>query len=262
MGRQQSEEMSGFVHLVERQMLLYEERRKLVRTSSKEAATGPYRFIAISRDIGALGDIVASELAARLNWTVYDKEIVDYIVRDGRIRKSLVAQLDERAQDRIRDTVDRLFGMFEEQLFGNEEYHVVLLKTLATLAAGGNAILLGHGAAFALQEQPGLRVRITASPPVRVDRLSKRWGLPVEETRRRVLEDDADRRHFVQRHFKLDREETRFFHVVFNTDSFTVDQVVAAVMAIMQHGPAAEVSAAKPQAFDSIGFQNAERGPG
>jgi cytidylate kinase len=261
MARQDSAEMSGFAHLVERQILLYEERRKVARQGRKEHVSGPYRFITISREIGALGDIVAAELAHRLNWTVYDKEIVDYITRDGHVRKGLVDQLDERARDMIHDTAERFFGMFEGHPFGNEEYHVALVKTLVTLAAGQNAILLGHGGAYVLQDQPGLHVRITASLPVRVERLSRRWGLSPEDTRRRVQGIDAERRHFLHRHFKTDGENLRFFHMVFNTDHFAFDQIVASIMTVMEQSTPADINCPEMVVFESVGFHNSEVEP-
>jgi hypothetical protein len=66
MSKQLSEGLSGFIHLVERQMLLHDERRKLIRQHTVDELQRPYHFITISRDIGALGDAIASEIAARL----------------------------------------------------------------------------------------------------------------------------------------------------------------------------------------------------
>jgi cytidylate kinase len=261
MGKQLSEGLSGFVHLIERQMLLYEERRKLIRQQSVDERTGPYRFITISRDIGALGDAVASELAMRLKWRVYDKEIVDYIVKHSNVRHSLAEQLDEKAQSLIHDNVERMLLMFQGQSFSNDEYHIALIKALATLAAQGDSILLGHGGAYALQEQPGLHVRITASLPVRVYRLSKRWDMSLEKTRKTVQKIDAERRDFIQRHFRQDRDDIRFFHLVFNTDSLSVDYVVAAIFGIIAQGKQ-QVAVFHPPGFESFAFQNSEEAPG
>ena len=256
-----SGELSGFVHLVERQMLLSEERRKLASESHAECFPGPYRFITISRDIGALGDIAASELSSRLNWRVYDKEIVDYIANNGHIRHSLVQQMDEKAQNLIHDTVDRLLRMFEGGGFGNEEYHVALLRSLATLAAQGGVILLGHGGAFALQGQPGLHLRVTASLSVRVARLSQIWHFSSEEARQKVLQTDAQRRDFIRYHFKAEAGDTRFFDAVFNTDHATVNQIVSATLGLMNPTAEAGTEHAQPPRFKGIDFRSSEELP-
>jgi len=250
---------SNLLHLVERQMLLYEERRKLVRQRHPEAPPGRYRFMTISRDIGALGDIVASELAERLKWKVYDKEIVDYVAEHSNVRKNLVDRLDERAQNLVHDSIGRILRMFQGQTFSNEDYHVALIKTLATLAAQEQVIILGHGGAFALQEHPGLHIRIGGSLPVRVQRLSKRWALSLEETRQRVLEVDAERREFIRRYFRCDREDSAFFHLIFNTDHVNMDQVIAAIIAVLEQSTKADSTASQLPAVSAVSFQSSEQ---
>lgn len=236
MSRTQSGEHSGLLHLANRQLLLHEERRKLVdHVIARNPAA--FQFITISRDIGALGDDIAAELGARLRWKVYDREIVDGIASASHVRQSLVDQLDERAQNRIHDTISRLLAGGS---FGNDEYHVAMVKTLATLAAAQRAILLGRGGAFALQGYPGLHVRVTARLQVRIERMSRFWNLPLAETRKRVLHVDAERRHFVRYHFNVDAEDVRFFHVVVNTESVTVEQAAGAIKALVEQPAAVE----------------------
>jgi cytidylate kinase len=255
-----SEGLGGFVHLVERQMLLHEERRKLARQQAAGELKGPYNFITISRDIGALGDVVASEMALRLQWKVYDQEIVDYIAQNSHIRRNLVDQLDEKAQSLVHETVERWLLMLQGQSYSSDEYHVALIKALATLAAQGHSILLGRGGAYALQDQPGLHVRITASLPVRVLRLSKRWQISIEETKKIVLRTDAERKEFIQHHFKPDRNESCYFHLVLNTDSLSVDHVVAAIIGIIEQSQQ-PATAFQPMMPEKIVFQSSEQVP-
>lgn len=66
-------------HIVERQMLLHETLNKAAQPRPTAQANLRYRFITISRDRGSLGDAVAQDVAARLGWSVYDREIVDHI---------------------------------------------------------------------------------------------------------------------------------------------------------------------------------------
>ncbi len=255
MSRQESESLTTSVHLVERQMLFYEERRKLIRQHMADEPAGPYQFITISRDIGALGDAVASETAKRLKWNVFDKEIVDYIAANSKVRHSLVDQLDEKTQSLIYDSVDGLLRILQGQSFSNEEYHVALIKTLATLAAQGHAILLGHGGAFVLQGQPGLHVRITASLPARIRRLSRKWNIPDEKVRKTVLKIDAERREFIRRHFNQDKDDIQFYHLVFNTDYLTVDRVVAAIIGVVEQS---RQQVPIPLPVESLDFQSSE----
>jgi CMP/dCMP kinase len=260
MSKQLSEGLGKFVHLVERQMLLHQELGKLVRQHTAAELGIPYHFITISRDIGAWGNAVASETAKRLQWKVYDQEIVDYIAKDRHIRRNLVDQMDEKAQSRIQESVARWLSTAQGQIYGSDEYHVALIKALATLAAQGQSILLGRGGAYALQEQPGLHVRITASLPVRVQRVSKRWNISAAEARKIVQKTDAERREFIQRHFKPERDDSRFFHLVFNTDALSVNHVVAAIIGIIEQSRQ-NIGVPQTPVFDSLAFQSSEQAP-
>ncbi len=220
-------------HLIERQMLLTRVRDRASPRQAEPAPAARYRFITIAREVGAEGDIVANQLAKGLGWDLFDKEIVDYVARDSHVRQDLVLELDERSQSLIHDTVQRLLLMAEGISFGNEEYHEALLKTMAYLAARGNAVIVGRGGAYALHGEPGLHVRIVASQDVRIERLVKRWGIAPAEARRRMLQIDVDRRNFIQHHFRQNLDDRRFYNAVINTDDLSIDQVVHAVLGLM-----------------------------
>lgn len=228
----QSNEVHGSGRLIERQMLLA--RFRQAGLGSVQQAKGRFRFITISRDLGALGNFVASELATRLAWQVYDKEIVDFIAANSNVRLDLVKELDERVQNLIHDTVDRLLHMADGISFGNEEYHKALLKTLATLAALGSAIIVGRGGANALPGQSGLHLRITASPEIRTRRISERHRIPLEEAKRMVQQVDAERRSFLRHHFKASAEDGRYYDLIINTDRISVEQAADAILGMMQ----------------------------
>lgn len=228
-----STESPGATHLIERQMLLSRVRDRGGPRPLEADPAAPYRFITMAREVGAEGDVVAAELAKHLNWGLFDKEIVDFIARDSHVRQDLVRELDERSQSLIHDTVQRLLLMAEGISFGNEEYHEALLKTLAYLAARGNAIIVGRGSAYALRGEPGLHVRIVASQDVRIGRLAKRWLVTPAEARRRMLHIDAERRSFIQHHFRQNIDDGRFYNAVINTDDLSIEQVVHAVLGML-----------------------------
>jgi hypothetical protein len=213
----------------ERQMRLWN-----VLHAAEHAKSSLYRFLTVSRDEGTLGDEIARALAQRLGWRLYDKEIVNYIADNDHVRKDLVRQLDEKAQGLIYETISRLLMMPESSPFGAEEYHESLLKTLATLATHGDAILVGRGANFALQRsEHGLHVRTTGSLEVRIQRLSNSWQVAPEIARQRMLAIDADQRDFIRYHFKQDFDNLSFYSLVFNTDHLSVKQVVTSVLSLL-----------------------------
>jgi cytidylate kinase len=220
-------------HLIERQMLLSRVRDHAEPAPPAAEPAGSYRFITLARDIGAHGDEVAAQLAEQLHWQVYDKEIVDYIARDSRVRQDLVRELDERSQNLIQDMVERLLLMAEGISFGNEEYHKALLKALAYLAARGGVVIVGRGGAYALQGERGLHLCVTAPEDVRVQRLAHQWQVRPEDARRRMQQVDTERRSFIQRHYRENVDDPRGYDAVFNSDRLSVAEIVRAVLGMM-----------------------------
>jgi hypothetical protein len=197
-----------------------------------------YRFITISRDDGTLGDEIAQELSQRLGWQLYDKEIVDNIANSSHVREELVRRLDEKSHGSTDVTIlDRVFHLLripDSPPFGSEKYHNSLLRTLAALAAHGNAILLGRGANFALRYLAfGLHVRTVGSLEVRIERLSKSRQITPESARRMIEDVDAERRAFIRHHFNQDIDDHRCYSIVFNTDQLSVRQVVTSLLSTL-----------------------------
>jgi hypothetical protein len=227
--------------LVERQLGLWNARRRAARAKLNEESSSCFRFLTIARDEGSLGNEIAQELSRRLEWHVFDKEIVTYIAENNHVRDSLVNQLDQKSQSLIQDMISR-FLRPESGSFGVQEYHESLLRTLACIAAHGAAILVGRGANFALRDnERGLCVRITASSEVRVQRLSRNWKVDPEEARHRMQADDEERRGFIRQYFKKDFDDSRFYDLLFNTDRLSSEQIVASILPVIK-GPKSETT--------------------
>jgi hypothetical protein len=225
---------SGTDHLIEKSLLMS---NVLKKAMSELTVTGPenrYRFLTISRDRGSRGDTIAQGLAGSLGWHLFDREIVNYISENSRVRENLVRELDERSQTLVQDTIRRFLGMAGGTPFGLFEYHQALIKTLAYLAARGDAIIMGRGGNFALGGNPhGLHVRITASNETRIARLSSRWGVSETEARRRMIGIETERREFLKRHFQRTADDDRHYDIVYNTDRMEPEHVVASILAVL-----------------------------
>jgi hypothetical protein len=221
------------LHLVEKQLRLWNARRMAAREKLDEEPRYRYRFLTIARDEGSLANEIAQELSRRLGWHVFDREIVAYIARNSHVRENLVSQLDEKAEGLVQDMLSGLL-MPESASLGVAGYHVSLLRTLAAVAAHGSAILVGRGANFALRgNEHGLNIRITASPDMRLHRLSERWEVNPEEARRRMQADDEERREFIRQYFRNDFDDMRFYDLVYNTDRLSTDQIVDSILPVL-----------------------------
>ena len=202
---------------------------------AEQVKASPYRFLTISRDEGTLGDEIAKSLSEHLGWRLYDKEIVNYIANNNHVREDLVRQLDEKDRGMIHETILRMLRMPENIPFGSLEYHESLLKTLATIAARGDAILVGRGANFALLHfEQGLHVRIVGSMEERIQKLSRAWQVSPKIARQRIAELDRGRRSFVRHHFKQDVDDPLNYNFLINTDHLSIHQIVSSLLSLLR----------------------------
>jgi hypothetical protein len=220
----------------ERQMRLWNvlhSTEHAIRTPEK-AGKFRYRFVTLSRNDGSLGDEIAMELANRLEWHLFDKEIVNCIAENHHVREDIVRQLDERSQGMVQEAIMRLLRGPGIAPFGSDEYHESLLKILTTLATHGGAILVGRGANFALRRlEHGLHVRITGSLDARVRRASETWQISEGKARARLMASDAERRNFIHHYYRSNADDLQCYDLVFNTDNLSVDQAVNSIMSAM-----------------------------
>ena len=230
---------SGFeisAEIAERELEKWNAKQQAARTAKTKKPVPAIQFLTIARDQGSLGDEIAQELSRRLNWHIFDKEIVTCIARDSNVRENMIRQLEEKSQNIVQDTISRFLRMPENNYVGSWEYHTFLIRTLAGIAKGGSAIIVGRGANFVLHEDnEGMNVRITASPEIRLHRLSESLKVTQEEARRRMHSDDEERRKFIRLHYRQDYENTDFYDAVFNTDRATVKQIASAILAYIEN---------------------------
>jgi cytidylate kinase len=85
------------------------------------------------------------------------------------------------------------------------------------------------------EDEEGVNVRITASPEIRIQRISKSMNITLEEARRRVQEDDEERRRFMHKYYRRDYENVAFYDAVYNTDRASALRVASSIIGLMSH---------------------------
>jgi cytidylate kinase len=222
--------------VVERQLERWNALQKADRENQRKTPAAAFRFVTIARDEGGLGTEVAQELSKRLGWHLFDREIVSYIARESHVRENLVRQLEGTTQSAAEDVISRFLKMFESKFIENLEYHLSLVKTLAYLAKSGSSIIVGRGANFVLRDdKEGVNARITASPEIRIQRVSQSMKITLEEARRHVQTDDEERRRFMHKYYRRDYENVEFYDAVYNTDRASAKQVASSIIGLIKH---------------------------
>lgn len=186
--------------LIDRQMKLWEVRRRLAEEGGKVARRelvhlkqGPW--LSVSRQFGSGGGGVAQRVAESLGWQVFHKEIVASIARDERNRDRVLSRLDERAVSALSDWLNHLLV---PESVDRISYVREMMEVMWAVARQGRAVLLGRGANWLLDPCCGLRVRILAPLRKRVSAVAAAKGMDQGEAEKRVREMDEQKAAFIR----------------------------------------------------------------
>jgi cytidylate kinase len=181
----------------------------------------PRFTIAISREAGANGPAIARAAGAQLGWPVYDQELLRTIAEDMGVRERLLESVDEKRGNWLRECLQAFSSV---PAVSESAYVRHLIETLLSLAAHGNCLVVGRGAAVVLPAETTLRVRLVGPPEQRVRAICDRFGITEEEAARWVEKTDRERAAFVKDHFQKDAADARNYDLVLNSMRFSVEQ--------------------------------------
>jgi cytidylate kinase len=187
--------------------------------------------IAIEREAGAPGTSVAQAVAARLHWPVYDHELLERIAEEMGLRVDLLKSVDERRQSWVLEVMEAFAG---GKHVSESSYVRHLVHTLLALAAHGECVIVGRGAAQVLPRGSALKVRLVADLADRVKAISARFGLPAAEAGRKVEEIDRERTAFIRAHFQKDPAEPHQYDLILNTSRWSVADCAGLIVRALQ----------------------------
>jgi cytidylate kinase len=187
--------------------------------------------IAISRESGAGGASVAREVGSRLNWPVYDRELLERISEESGLQKELLENLEEHETNRAADWLESLFG---SQTISKAQFAHRLVQTLLGLSARGHCVVVGRGAALILPGSTTLRVRLVAPRKTRISRMQAKLDMAEEPVARRLDEIDSLRAEFVHSQLRKDVTDVHHYDLVLNTEKLTVAQSADLIIAALK----------------------------
>ena len=193
------------------------------------SATDVRRAVTISRQAGCGGVIVAEKLANYLqqhapasgvNWTVFDRELMDKVLADHKLPKYLANFLQEDRASQIEDTLADIFGVHPPA----EMVVKQTAETLLQLAELGNVILIGRAGNIVTAKLPHvLHVRLVAPLDDRIERVCRDDHKTPAESRRFCVEEEQARARYLKTYFHADINDPLHYHLVINTSRVGYD---------------------------------------
>lgn len=205
------------------------------------------RIITIEREFGSGGGAIAANLAARLDWTLWDQLLTDEIARRMNCSGREVAPHEERNDP----TYYRLFKAFLRGSFEGssnlQQFRLVdadcvremAERILVEVGGTGNAVIVGRGSAHYLRHRnDAFHAFIYGSTAAKVKRLMAA-GRSESEALDLVHTVDRDRAAFIKRYFDLEWPSRPLFDLMINSnmgDDVAVETILDAASRCAERG--------------------------
>ena len=206
-----------------------------------------YRIITIEREYGSGAAEIARELASRLGWKLWDKELTAEIARVADVDPSAVSMCEER----VDSTFQRLVKVFwrgsyersmhlENQTFDPDRMVHVGEQVMHQIAEKGNSIIVGRGAPYFLRDRSDAFHVFLYAPRAEKLRRIQDLGTRLHEAEDLVDTVDRERILFVKHYFDADWPTRSLYHVMLNT-AMGDENVITTILHSMRTLEAQEV---------------------
>jgi len=180
-------------------------------------------LLTLSHQYGSGGSRIARDLGHRLQWTVWEKEIVRRIASQYKVSEEYVDAKDERVDSFIERMVG-LFGMggFESAyeipppLWLTDAQLVRMTRTIIEeVARDGRAIIVGRaGNRILAGRSDALHVFIFAPLAIRIERVMQAEGLAHAAAEQRIAGMDRLRADYVHAFYHADWRDPSHYHLL------------------------------------------------
>jgi cytidylate kinase len=204
-------------------------RRERMDAAAKKRPPGP--TITLSRQFGCEAYPLADRLKALMEektgamWTILDKALLEEMARS--LDVSEIVALGGWEKPRF---LDDFFATFSPRWKTEKDHFRRLTTDIAMLAAHGNAIIVGRGAAIITQSLSNCyHFRISGTLEFRIGSIAKRLGCNHAEAAETVAREEKRRDKFIRDFLDSDANDLSFYHLVFNNDKNSVERMARTI---------------------------------
>lgn len=205
--------------------------------------------VTISREFGAGGSDLATELGARLGWPILDHAFVERVAERLKLDPRTVEVLDEHpptlfsrvASALLIAPVESPMLLDTSQVLSPDAVADASRAAIMEAVARPPVIIVGHGGQVMLRDRPHtLHVRLVAPIEARVKRICARGGCDARTASADIRRIDDARTGYIRRYFHHDLRDPLLYDLTINTGRTSIagaaDLVVARLHATSGQG--------------------------
>lgn len=182
-------------------------------------------IITISRQMGSFGDELAHALSNKLGCLVVDRQYA-------------LNNFFENMDEGVRNRLDESPKFFLNKYSSEETYFERITSRISKLADEARScdkhlIVLGLGGCVLFEGDAWcVNLRVSSNEDKRIERVSKRFNISLDEAAQTVEIGDRKHKRFVSILFGEDLSDSLLYDLVLNTDTLSIDECSALVVAL------------------------------
>ncbi|HZZ78432.1 MAG TPA: cytidylate kinase-like family protein [Gemmataceae bacterium] len=181
----------------------------------------------ISREAGTQGTAVAEEVGSRLQWQVYDHQLLELVAQDMGVRAKLLESIDEKRTTWLLEDFESALGV---PMVTEPAYVHHLVRTVLALSSHGECVIVGRGAAQILSGPHTFRVRLVAPLQWRLQAVCREHGMKMDEAKAYLQDTDREHAAFVRELFQKDPAEAHQYDLIINRAHFGVAECAGLIV--------------------------------
>lgn len=184
-------------------------------------------IIAVSREFGSAGHVIAEHLAKHYNLPLYDDNFLKEVLSDKGVENSEIHKYDEK---------HKRFGVYRavrgmdsspEAIIAKMQFEFLKKKA----SAGESYVIVGRCAETVLKEYPALvSIFVMGDKKEKIERISEIYNLPPDKAERLRIEKDYKRRKYHNNYCDMKWGDSRNYQICINSSKIGIDGTLAVLI--------------------------------
>ena len=187
--------------------------------------------ITVCMEPGSGGSIVAQEIAKQLDYDFFGHAIINEIAKSSHISSQVIETLEKERLSGINDFISSLIN---DKYIWPGLYLEHLMKIVHVIGTHGRVVIVGRGANFILPPQERFSVRVVAPLEVRIQNVTREYGVSENDAKRRILRRESRRRAFVRQSFHENIADPLNYDLIINTGKLSIKSATNAVIGSLE----------------------------
>ena len=183
--------------------------------------------ITICIEPGSGGRLIAEELASRLNFQLFDKNILVTMANTAAVDKQSLDTIEQQRPSGIQDFITSLV---DKDYVYTGDYVNFLKQEVAIIGKIGRGVIVGRGANFILPPKDRFSVRVIAPREIRIRNVSFKNAVSLAEAKKRIKNREHRRKTFIHETFHEDIADIMHYDLILNTARLDVETAVESII--------------------------------